>query len=110
VCRISRPGDRRDRKDGTMSKRLYVGNLTTDITEEGLMQAFADWKPSSVTLPTRSHDRETTFGFIEIPDEDQAALAIGAMNGKELNGRALTVNEARPRQPRVGGGRDASRW
>jgi RNA recognition motif-containing protein len=88
-----------------MGKRLYVGNLSSDITEEGLMQAFAAWSPASVTLPMHSQGRPTAFGFVEIPDDDQAALAIETMNGKEFNGRELTVNEARPRVPRGGGGR-----
>jgi len=87
-----------------MSKRLYVGNLSTGTTEDGLMQAFAAWGPTSVTLPAQPGDRMKAFGFIEIPDDDQAALAIAAMNGKELEGRELTVNEARPRGQRSGGG------
>jgi RNA recognition motif-containing protein len=87
-----------------MSKRLYVGNLSTATTQDGLMQAFAAWAPASVTLPTQSEGRERAFGFIEIPDDAQAEQAIAAMNGKELDGRELTVNEARPRPQR--GGRD----
>jgi cold-inducible RNA-binding protein len=83
-----------------MGKRLYVGNLPTGTTEGSLMQAFAAWSPSSVTLPMHAGEREKVFGFIEIPDDDQAALAIEAMNGKELDGRELTVNEARPRVQR----------
>jgi RNA recognition motif-containing protein len=93
-----------------MSKRLYVGNLSTGTTEEGLMQAFAAWAPASVTMPMQSRDRQRGFGFIEIPDDDQALLAIEAMNGKELDGCELTVNEARPRVPRSGGGTGGTRW
>jgi len=85
-----------------VSKRLYVGNLPTDTTEAGLMEAFAAWGPASVTLPAQSEGRQRAFGFIEIPDDDQAVLAIEAMNGKELYGRELTVNEARPRGQRAG--------
>jgi cold-inducible RNA-binding protein len=87
-----------------MGKRLYVGNLPTDTTEGSLMQAFAAWGPSSVTLPMHAGDRQRVFGFIEIPDDDQAALAIEAMNGKDLDGRELTVNEARPRVQRSDNG------
>lgn len=90
-----------------MSKRLYVGNLSSNTTEDGLMQAFAAWGPSSVTLPTDPGGRPKGFGFVEIPQDDQAPLAIAAMHGKELDGRPLSVGEARPRVERgaVGGGR-----
>ena len=91
-----------------MSKRLYVGNLSFDTTEESLMQAFAAWGPTSVTLPMDG-SRPKGFGFLEIPEDDQARQAIAAMNGKELDGRALTVNEARPREDR-GGSRGGGRW
>ena len=86
-----------------MSKRLYVGNLSADTTEQGLMQAFAAWAPATATLPMASRGRQRAFGFIEIPDDEQAVLAIAAMNGKELDGRDLTVNEARPRVQRSNG-------
>lgn len=87
-----------------MSKRLYVGNLVSSATEEGLMHAFAAWGPASVTLPTDEGGQPKGFGFVEIPDDDQAARAIEAMNGKDLDGHALTVNEARPRRERSGAG------
>jgi RNA recognition motif-containing protein len=80
-----------------------VGNLPTNTTEDGLMRAFAAWGPASVTLPAQSAGRQSAFGFIEIPDDEQAAKAIEEMNGKELDGRELTVNEARPRPQREGG-------
>jgi len=54
-----------------MSKRLYVGNLSTGTTQEGLMQAFAAWAPSTVTLPAQSEGRQKAFGFIEIPDDNR---------------------------------------
>jgi cold-inducible RNA-binding protein len=91
-----------------VSKRLYVGNLVFSTTEDGLMQAFAPWGPVSVTLPMDEGGQPKGFGFIEIPEDDQAARAIEAMNGKELDGRALTVNEARPRKERSGAG--GGRW
>jgi len=87
-----------------MSKRLYVGNLSYNATEDGLMQAFAAWGASSVTLPTDPGGRSKGFGFVEIPQDAQASLAIEAMNGKELDGRPLSVDEARPRVERNGGG------
>ena len=93
-----------------MSKRIYVGNLPKGTTEQSLMEAFAAWTPSGVTLPAQSDDRPRPFGFVEIPDDDQAALAIQAMNGKELDGRELTVNEARPRVQRSGGGSGRTGW
>jgi RNA recognition motif-containing protein len=91
-----------------MSKRLYVGNLSYNTTEETLMQAFAAWGPTSVTLPMDG-GRPKGFGFLEIPEDDQARLAIAAMHGKEVDGRELTVNEARPREER-GGSRGGGRW
>jgi RNA recognition motif-containing protein len=87
-----------------MGKRLYVGNLSYGTTEDALMQAFAAWGATSVTLPTDEGGRPKGFGFVEIPEDDQASLAVDAMNGKELDGRQLTVNEARPRVERGGGG------
>jgi RNA recognition motif-containing protein len=90
---------------GIMGKRLYVGNLAFSTTEDSLMQAFAPWGATSVTLPTDEGGRAKGFGFVEIPEDAQATQAINAMNGKELDGRQLTVNEARPREDRGGGGR-----
>jgi cold-inducible RNA-binding protein len=86
-----------------MSKRLYVGNLSNNTTEESLMQAFAAWGPARVTLPTHEWGRPRGFGFLDIPEDDQARQAIAAMNGKELDGLELTVNEARPRKVEAGG-------
>jgi RNA recognition motif-containing protein len=86
-----------------MGKRLYVGNLSYNTTEDSLMQAFAAWGATSVTLPTDEGGRPKGFGFVEIAEDGQASQAINAMNGKELDGRQLTVNEARPREERGGG-------
>ena len=66
------------------------------------MQAFAVWGPTSVTLPTGDGGQPKGFGFVEIAEDDQARLAIAAMNGKKLDGLDLTVNEARPRREVVG--------
>ena len=89
-----------------MSKNLYVGNLPFTTTDEDLREAFSAY--GTVARAQVISDRETGrsrgFGFVEM--ESGGDAAIEGMNGKELNGRALTVNEARPREnrPRGGGG------
>jgi RNA recognition motif-containing protein len=90
-----------------MAKRLFIGNLSYNTTEDALVAAFAQWGATSATLPTDESGRAKGFGFIEIPEDNQAAEAIRAMDGKELDGRPLTVNEARPRSE--GGGRGGGR-
>jgi cold-inducible RNA-binding protein len=85
-----------------MSKRLYIGNLSFSTTEASLVQAFSAWGATSATLPTDDGGRPKGFAFIDIPEDDQAQAAIQAMNGKELDGRELVVNEARPREDRGG--------
>lgn len=87
-----------------MSKRLYVGNLSFNTTEDALVSAFSQWGATAATLPTDDGGRAKGFAFIDIPEDAQAAEAIQAMDGKELEGRTLTVSEARPR-PASGGGR-----
>ncbi len=82
------------------SKSLYVGNLSYSVTESALRELFAEYEPTEVRLiPDKG------FGFVDVP-EDKAAQAIAALNGREVDGRALTVNEARPRSDRGGGGGD----
>ncbi len=89
-----------------MSTNLYVGNLPFTTTDEDLREAFSAY--GTVARAQVISDRETGrsrgFGFVEM--ESGGDAAIEGMNGKELNGRALTVNEARPREnrPRGGGG------
>lgn len=90
------PGDRRNRKNATMSKRLSVRNLSYRTTEEQLMQAFATWGAISVTLSMDDAGRPKGVGFVEIAEDDQARLAVAAMNGKKLNGLDLMVRETRP--------------
>jgi cold-inducible RNA-binding protein len=89
----------------TMAKKLYVGNLAFATTSDELRDAFSEF--GSVSSATVITDRETGrsrgFGFVEM--EDGAEQAIEAMNGKDLGGRTLNVNEARPREDRGGGGR-----
>jgi cold-inducible RNA-binding protein len=79
-----------------MSKRIYVGNLSCNTTKESLMQAFAVWGSPAVALVMDDGGRAKGFGFLEIPEDEQARLAIAAMNGKQLDGRTLTVCETRP--------------
>jgi len=85
---------------------IYVGNLTFSMTEEELRSAFANH--GEVTTARIITDRETGrsrgFGFVEMTDDTQAEAAIQAMSGKDIDGRALTVNEAKPRENRGGGG------
>ena len=94
-----------------MGTRLYVGNLSFDSTEETLTAAFSQdsRQVSSVTIMT---DRETGqsrgFGFIEMASEGDAQAAIEAMNGQEVDGRALRVNEAEERKS-GGGSRNRGR-
>jgi len=98
-CRGARP----ERKEATMaSKSLYVGNLSYSTTESSLRELFAEFEPTEVRLIG-----DKGFGFVDIP-EDRMDDAIAALNGRDVDGRALTVNEARPRRDRSGGG--GGRW
>ncbi|MEQ8850504.1 MAG: RNA-binding protein [Phycisphaerales bacterium] len=86
--------------------KLYVGNLSYDTTEDALRDYFS--QHGEVTSATLVMDRETGrprgFGFVEFADAESAKKAIDATNGQEFDGRTLNVNEARPREPRSGGG------
>jgi cold-inducible RNA-binding protein len=86
-----------------MSKRLYVGNLAFNTSEAQLTAAFAPYGASQVKVITDQDGRSKGFGFLEVAD-DQMNDAIKAMNGRDIDGRTLTVNEARPREERSGGG------
>ncbi len=88
-----------------MTQKIYVGNLPFSATdEEGRVLFAAHGEVHSLALPTdRETGRPRGFGFVEMDDAD-AAQAISALNGTQMGGRALTVNEARPREPRSGGG------
>ncbi len=94
--------------------KLYVGNLSYDITDEQLRDLFTPFgEPDSARVITdRDSGRSKGFGFVEFSDDSQARAAMSALNGKEVGGRALTVNEARPREgsgDRGGGGYRGSR-
>lgn len=85
---------------------IYVGNLSFNTTEDQLREAFESFgEVASVNIIKDKFSGESRgFGFVEIPDQEQAQAAIAEMNGKDFGGRALNVNEARPRQDRPGGG------
>ena len=89
-----------------MSNKLFVGNLSFNITENDLQDAFA--AHGTVTEANLMMDRMTNrprgFGFVTMSSSEEAQKAIDAMNGKEIDGRALTVNVAKPREERTGGG------
>ena len=91
-----------------MGKKLYVGNLSYNVTSSDLEQLFAahGTVQSAEVIADRDTGRSKGFGFVEMGSDDEAQAAISAMNGQEHDGRALTVNEAKPREdrPRGGGG------
>ncbi|MDP3762963.1 MAG: RNA-binding protein [bacterium] len=92
-----------------MAKKLYVGSLSYDTTDESLKNAFAQagQVDSATVVIDRMSGRSRGFGFVEMSLDDDAQKAIDMWNGKELDGRKITVNEARPmteRPPRGGGG------
>jgi RNA recognition motif-containing protein len=84
---------------------IYAGNLSFDVTEEDLRQAFESYgQVESVTIVKDKYSGQSRgFGFVEMPAKAEATAAISGLNGKELNGRTLTVNEARPRSDSRGG-------
>lgn len=98
-----------------MAKRLYVGNLSFNMTQEALKTLFSEYKSvGEVTIVINKFSgRSKGFGFVEVTDDAEAEKAIADLNGKEVEGRAIFVNEARPFDPdkprperRSFGGRD----
>jgi cold-inducible RNA-binding protein len=89
-----------------MSKKIYVGNLSFQTTESDITQAFSGFgSVESVSIITdRDTGRSKGFGFVQMADDDAADKAINSLNGTELGGRNLTVNEARPMVKRDSGG------
>lgn len=89
-----------------MSMRLYVGNLSYNMTSQSLETLFAEYGQvkSAQVVQDRDTGRSKGFGFVEMSDAGQANAAIEGLNSKEVEGRALTVNEARPREERSFGG------
>jgi len=100
-----------DRKELRMN--IYVGNLMNEVTEDDLRQAFeAFGEVASINIIKDKFSGESRgFGFVEMPAKAEAQSAINGLNGKELKGRALNVNEARPRtENRSGKGRGSRRF
>lgn len=85
---------------------IYVGNLSYEVTDEDLREAFAAFGEvsSARVIKDRYSGRSRGFGFVEMPTQTEAQAAIQGLNGQELKGRTLNVNEARPRAERRGGG------
>ena len=89
-----------------MGRKLYVGNLSYDMDSSGLEQLLAahGTVDSAQVITDRDTGRSKGFGFVEMSSDSEAQAAINALNGKDNGGRALTVNEAKPRESRSGGG------
>ena len=90
---------------------IYIGNLSPRTSEEELRGVFEEFGEvgSARIIKDNSTGKSKGFGFVEMPNQSQAQAAIAGLNGKELGGSSLTVNEARPRENRTGGGRPGSR-
>jgi RNA recognition motif-containing protein len=88
-----------------VAKKLYVGNLSYDTSDSKLKEMFEQYGSvqSAQVIMDRDTGRSKGFGFIEMGSDQEAQAAIKGLNGKEAGGRALTVNEARPREERGGG-------
>ena len=89
-----------------MGNKLYVGNLAYSVRDENLNDAFAQFGTvtSAKVMMDRDTGRSKGFGFVEMGSDAEAQAAINGMNGQSLDGRAVVVNEARPREDRPGGG------
>jgi len=89
-------------------KKIYVGNLSFNSNDHDLAAMFSEYGEvaSAKVVLDRDTGRSRGFGFVEMSDDNTAMAAIQGVNGKEVDGRTLNVNEARPREPRGGG----SRW
>lgn len=89
-----------------MATKLYVGGLAYSVTEQELEAFFAEQGKvvSAAVIKDRDSGQSKGFGFVEMEDETAAKAAIENLNGKELSGRSIMVNEARPQEPRTGGG------
>jgi RNA recognition motif-containing protein len=92
-------------KEALVAKKLYVGNLTYGVTDSDLQNLFSPHGTvqSAQVIMDRDTGRSKGFGFVEMDTSEQAQAAITALNGKETDGRVLTVNEAKPREERSGG-------
>lgn len=88
-----------------MAKKLYVGNLTYGTNDSDLRSMFEEFGSveSAQVITDRETGRSKGFGFVEMASQQEAEAAIKGLNGKDVDGRALTVNEAKPREDRGGG-------
>lgn len=86
-----------------MAKKLYVGNLSYNTTDDSLKNAFAAFGNvvSATVITDKMSGRSKGFGFVEMSSDEEAQAAIDKMNGQEVDGRPLKVNEARPMEPRA---------
>ena len=89
-----------------MSNKLYVGGLSRSVTDDDLYSLFSDKGKvvSSRVIRDRDTGQSKGFGFVEMTDRQKGQEAINGLNSKDIDGRTVTVNEARPREPRGGGG------
>ena len=89
-----------------MGKKLYVGNLTYNVNETDLEALFSQFGTvqSAQVIVDRDTNRSKGFGFVEMGSDAEAQAAIQGLNGQDHDGRNLTVNEAKPREARAGGG------
>jgi len=89
-----------------MGRKLYVGNLSFDVSDADLQQLFSAYGnvSSAQVIIDRDTNRSKGFGFVEMGSDQEAAAAISALDGQDHNGRALKVNEAKPKESRPGGG------
>jgi RNA recognition motif-containing protein len=89
-----------------VGKKLYVGNLTYRVSSSDLEQLFSQYGSveSAEVISDRDTGRSKGFGFVEMSSDAEARAAVEGLNDQENDGRRLTVNEARPREPRAGGG------
>lgn len=89
-----------------MAKKIYVGNLAFSVTDDELQQAFSSFGNvnSARVVMDKMSGRSKGFGFVEIEDDGAADEAIDKMNGQTIAGRAIRVSEAKPQEPRTGGG------
>jgi len=94
-----------------MAMKLYVGGLAYSVTDQELGELFAEFGAvtSSVVIKDRDSGQSKGFGFVEMADDTEAKAAMAALNGKEVSGRSIVVNEARPREDRNSGGGDNRR-
>jgi RNA recognition motif-containing protein len=90
-----------------MGRKIYVGNLAYGVSSSDLQQMFEEFGTvnSAQVIMDRDTGRSKGFGFVEMGSDQEAQAAIDALNGKNVDGRNLTVNEAKPREERGGGGR-----